>query len=191
MGDGPSGVGNSLNNVTTFPAPVVGASSFNTTLEYEYGRALAREHMTKGRNVVLSPTINIVRSPLWARAAESFTEDPWLASRMAVAQVKGVQDEGALACPKHFAAYNQDTNRFGLDPEWKTVDVFLEKRTLHEVYLPPFKAAVQEGDAASVMCTFVLAIRYNTVFQLTPVLLLGRFVQHAQRPLHLRKRLAP
>lgn len=100
MGDGPAGVGNSMTSVTTFPAPVVAAASWNVSLEYAFGQALAQEHMAKGRNVVLSPTINILRSPLWARAAETFSEDPWLTSRMAVAGVEGVQSQGALACPK-------------------------------------------------------------------------------------------
>lgn len=154
MGDGPAGVGNNLNNVTAFPAPVVAAASWNVSLEYAYGQALAQEHMAKGRNVVLSPTINILRSPLWARAAETFSEDPWLTSRMAVAGVMGVQSQGALACPKHLAGYNQDTNRFGLGPRWETVDIHIDKRVLHELYLPAFKAAVQEADAASVMCSY-------------------------------------
>ena len=154
MGDGPAGVGNSLNNVTTFPAPVAAAASWNTSLEYAYGQALAQEHMAKGRNVILSPTINILRSPLWARAAETFSEDPWLTSRMAVAGIMGVQSEGALACPKHFAGYNQDTNRFGLDPDWDTVDITVDKRVLHELYLPAFKASIQEADAASIMCSY-------------------------------------
>ncbi|KAI0162958.1 glycoside hydrolase family 3 domain-containing protein [Pestalotiopsis sp. NC0098] len=151
MGDGPVGVGNSLNNVTTFPAPVVAASTWNTTVQYLFGQALAQEHMGKGRNVVLAPTINILRSPLWARAAETLSEDPWLTARMAVAGVEGIQSQGALACPKHFAAYNQDTNRFGIDPEWVTVNAQVDERVLHELYFPAFKASVQEADAASVM----------------------------------------
>ncbi|PSN62724.1 glycoside hydrolase family 3 domain-containing protein [Corynespora cassiicola Philippines] len=151
MGDGPAGVGNSLNNVTTFPAPVVAASSWNESLQYAYGQALAQEHMAKGRNVVLAPTINILRSPLWARAAETFSEDPWLTTRMAVAGTKGIQSQGAVACPKHFAAYNQDTNRFGDGPDWDTVDVYVDERTLHELYLPAFKATVQEAKAGSII----------------------------------------
>ncbi|KAF9880083.1 glycoside hydrolase family 3 domain protein [Colletotrichum karsti] len=154
MGDGPAGVGNSLNNVTAFPAPVMAASSWNTSVQYEYGQALAQEHMGKGRNIVLAPTINILRSPLWARAAETLSEDPWLTARMAVAVTQGIQSQGALACPKHFAAYNQDTNRFGLGPEWVTVNAVVDKRTMHELYLPAFKASVQEADAACVMCSY-------------------------------------
>lgn len=154
MGDGPAGVGNSLNNVTTFPAPVVAASTWNTTVQYTYGQAMAQEHMAKGRNIVLAPTINILRSPLWARAAETLSEDPWLTARMAVASVEGIQSQGAIACPKHFAAYNQDTNRFGLDPDWVTVDAQVDKRTMHELYFPAFKASVQEADAGSIMCSY-------------------------------------
>jgi beta-glucosidase len=155
MGDGPAGVGNSMNNVTAFPAPVVSAASWNTSLQYAYGVALAEEHMMKGRNVVLSPTINIVRSPEWARAAESWSEDTYLTTRMAVAQVLGIQSvDGALACPKHFAAYNQDTNRFGAAPEYVAVDAIVDERVLREVYFPAFKAVVQEAAAASVMCSY-------------------------------------
>lgn len=154
MGDGPAGVGNSLNNVTTFPAPVVAASTWNTTVQYLFGQALAREHMGKGRNVVLAPTINILRSPQWARAAETLSEDPWLTARMAVAGVAGVQSQGAVACPKHLAAYNQDTNRFGLDPGWAAADARVGARALHELYLPAFRAAVREADAGAVMCSY-------------------------------------
>lgn len=154
MGDGPAGVGNSLDNVTTFPAPVLDAATWNTTLMYLYGQALGQEHKSKARNVVLSPTINILRSPLWGRAGETFSEDPFLTARLAVAQVRGVQSQKMLACPKHFAAYNQDRNRFGLDPEWVAYDSNVEMRVLHELYLPAFKAAVQEGNAAAIMCSY-------------------------------------
>ncbi|KAG4026647.1 hypothetical protein MFRU_038g00510 [Monilinia fructicola] len=154
MGDGAAGVGNSLNNVTTFPAPVLSASTWNTSLMYQYGRALGAEQKAKARNVVLSPTINILRSPLWARAGETFSEDPHLTAKLAVAQILGIQSQKMLACPKHLAAYNQDTNRFGLDPEWVAYDSVVDKRVMHELYLPAFKAAVIEGNAASIMCSY-------------------------------------
>jgi beta-glucosidase len=154
MGDGPAGVGNSLDNVTTFPAPVTVAASWNTSLQFFYGQALAQEHKTKARNVVLAPTINILRSPSWARSAETLGEDPFLTSAMAVASVLGIQSQDMVACPKHFAAYNQDTNRFGLDPVWDAYDAIIDERVLHEVYLPAFKAAVQKGNAGSVMCSY-------------------------------------
>jgi beta-glucosidase len=154
MGDGPAGVSNSLDNVTTFPAPVLDAATWNTTLIYLYGQALAQEHKSKARNVVLSPTINILRAPLWGRAGETFSEDPFLTARLAVAQTLGIQSQNMLACPKHFAAYNQDKNRFGLDPEWVAYDSQVNKRVMHELYLPAFKAAVQEGEAAAIMCSY-------------------------------------
>ncbi|KAH7310290.1 glycoside hydrolase family 3 domain-containing protein [Rhexocercosporidium sp. MPI-PUGE-AT-0058] len=148
MGDGPAGVGNNLDNVTTFPAPVVAAASWNTSLQYAYGQALAQEHKSKGRNVVLAPTINILRSPAWGRAAETISEDPFLTARMAVASTLGIQSQGMLACPKHFAAYNQETNSFGVDPEWNAWDSVVDKRVLHELYFPAFKATVQAANAA-------------------------------------------
>ncbi|KAF4337518.1 glycoside hydrolase family 3 domain protein [Fusarium beomiforme] len=154
MGDGPVGVSNSMNNVTTFPAPIMMSSGWNTTAEYIFGQMLADEQRMKGRNVVLSPTINILRSPLWARAAETLSEDPHLTARLAVAQVKGIQSRHALACPKHFAAYNQDTNRFGVGPEYDAVNAVVDERSMQELYLPAFKATVQEAKAASVMCSY-------------------------------------
>lgn len=77
-----------------------------------------------------------------------------LASRLAVAETLGIQSQKMLACPKHFAAYNQDKNHFGLDPEWVTYNSIVSKRVLHEVYFSAFKAAVQEGKAASIMCSY-------------------------------------
>ncbi|KAH7308010.1 glycoside hydrolase family 3 domain-containing protein [Stachybotrys elegans] len=149
MGDGPAGVGNSLNDVTAFPAPIMISSGWNTTSQYVFGKMLADEHRMKGRNVVLSPTINILRSPLWARAAESLSEDPYLTARLAVAQIEGIQSEHALACPKHFAIYNQDSNRFGVGPLYDAWDSVVDERTMQELYLPAFKATVQEAKAAS------------------------------------------
>lgn len=115
---------------------------------------MATEHAGKGRNVILAPTINILRSPLWGRSAETFSEDPWLTSRFAVAAVQGIQSTGSLACPKHFAAYNQETNRFGPLPEYDAVDAVVDERTLREIYLPAFRATVKEADAAAVMCSY-------------------------------------
>ncbi|CAG8959587.1 hypothetical protein HYFRA_00001489 [Hymenoscyphus fraxineus] len=154
MGDGPGGVGNSLDNVTTFPAPVLNVATWNTTKMYLLGQAMGREHKAKARNVVLSPTINILRSPLWGRADETFSEDPFLTARFGVAQVTGIQSEDMLACPKHFAAYNQETLRYGLLPELQAYEVNVEERVLHEVYFPAFKAVVQEGKAAGIMCAY-------------------------------------
>ncbi|KAL4967887.1 glycoside hydrolase family 3 protein [Aspergillus stella-maris] len=155
MGDGPEGVGNNLGNVTTFPAPILTASTWNSTLNELFGRALGAEHKSKGRNIVLAPTINIIRSPLWGRAAESISEDPYLTSRIAVAVTRGIQEgNNVVACVKHFAAYNQETNRFGLAPGFDAVDAIVDERVLREVYFPAFKASIQEGNAGSVMCAY-------------------------------------
>lgn len=102
---------------------------------------------------MLAPTINIVRSPLWGRAAESPPDDPYLTSRVGMAIVPGIQSQEMVACPKHFAAYNQEANRFGLAPEFDAIDAIDDERTMHELYLPAFEAAVQEGQAGSVMCS--------------------------------------
>ncbi|RDW72665.1 glycoside hydrolase family 3 protein [Aspergillus mulundensis] len=155
MGDGPEGVGNNLANVTTFPSPILTVSTWDTTLNEAFGDALGAEHKAKGRNVVLAPTINIIRSSLWGRAAESMSEDPYLTSRMAVAVTKSIQDgNNVIACVKHFAAYNQETNRFGLAPEFDAVSAVVDERVLREVYFPAFKAAIQEAGAGSVMCAY-------------------------------------
>ncbi|KAL4797536.1 glycoside hydrolase superfamily [Aspergillus venezuelensis] len=155
MGDGPEGVGNNLANVTTFPAPILTASTWNSTLNELFGRALGAEHKAKGRNIVLAPTINIIRSPLWGRAAESISEDPYLTSKMAVAVTRGIQEgNNVVACVKHFAAYNQETDRFGLAPEFDAVDAVVDERVLREIYFPAFKASIQEAHAGSVMCAY-------------------------------------
>ena len=154
MGDGAEAVGNGMTNVTIFPAPVVGAASWNTSQRYVFSQALAREEKLKGRNVVLAPTINILRTPLWGRGAETMSEDLYLTARMAVATTLGIQSQSMLACPKHFAAHNQETNRFGLTPAFDAYDSIVDERVLHEVYFPAFKAVVQEANPASVMCSY-------------------------------------
>nr|XP_031859425.1 uncharacterized protein CI109_005069 [Kwoniella shandongensis]KAA5526497.1 hypothetical protein CI109_005069 [Kwoniella shandongensis] len=154
MGDGPSGVSNGLGNVTTFPAPIVVASSWDPDLMYDYAKAIAREHHDKGHNVALTPTINIQRAPLWGRNAESFSEDPFLTAELAVASVKGTQSENILASPKHFAAYNQETNRFGDAPKWSAANVIVSNRTLQEVYFPAFKAVVERARPGSIMTSY-------------------------------------
>ncbi|KAL4948448.1 glycoside hydrolase superfamily [Aspergillus filifer] len=155
MGDGPEGVGNNLNIVTTFPAPILTSSTWNSTLNELFGRALGAEHKSKGRNIVLAPTINIIRSPLWGRAAESISEDPYLTSKLAVAVTRGIQEgNNVVSCVKHFAAYNQESNRFGLAPGFDAVDAVVDERVLREVYFPAFKASVQDARAGSVMCAY-------------------------------------
>ncbi len=88
------------------------------------------------------------------RAAETISEDPYLTARMAVATTLGIQSQSMLACPKHFAAHNQETNRFGLTPTFDAYDSIFNERVLHEVYFLAFKAVIQEANPSSVMCSY-------------------------------------
>jgi beta-glucosidase len=154
LADGPNGVGNGSTGVTAFPAAVAVASTWDVALVEQYGAALGREQAGKGHAVALTPTINIVRVPQWGRTFETFSEDPWLAARLSVAQITGIQQEGVIATVKHFAANNQETARM-------SIDVQVPERVLREVYLPAFRAAVTEGRAGSVMCAYN---RLNGIF---------------------------
>lgn len=145
MTDGPAGI--RTGPATSFPAGVALAASFDPALVAEVGAAIAREAKAQGKNVLLAPCVNIQRAPHAGRNFESFGEDPFLAARMSVAYTRGVQSEGVMAAVKHFAANNQERERH-------TIDVRVDERTLHELYFPAFKAAVQEGGAWSVMAAY-------------------------------------
>jgi beta-glucosidase len=99
LSDGPNGVGNGNTGVTAFPVAEADAASFDTNLVRQYGAALGAEHIGKGHNVALSPTINILRVPYWGRVAETFGEDPYLTSQMAAAKVRGLQSQHVIATP--------------------------------------------------------------------------------------------
>jgi beta-glucosidase len=147
--DGPGGPGDGLGGVTQLPAPVAGAATFDTALEQQYGVVAGSEFKGKGADVALGPTLNIDRDPRWGRGFESFSEDPYLTSQMAVAQIKGVQSQGVMAQAKHAAVYNQETYRNGASD-----NAIVDTRTLQEIYLPGFQAAVTQGATASVMCGY-------------------------------------
>ncbi|GAA3297081.1 glycoside hydrolase family 3 C-terminal domain-containing protein [Dactylosporangium vinaceum] len=147
--DGPVGAGDGFTGVTQMPAPVAAAASFDTALARQYGEVLGSEQWGKGTNVVLAPTINIVRDPRWGRAFESFGEDPYLAGQIGAADIQGIQSQGPMAQVKHYAAYNQETNRNTLSD-----NVIVDARTQREIYLPAFETAVQQGQADSVMCSY-------------------------------------
>jgi beta-glucosidase len=161
FGDGAEGVGNGMTRVTEFPAPIAGASTWDIALLKAFGAALGSEQAGKGRNVVLAPTINILRSPKWGRAAETLSEDPYLTSQLGVAIVEGIQTAGVIATPKHFAANNQETLRLGNAPDYRAIDVRVSDRALHEIYFPAFEAAVEDAHAGSVMCAYN---RVNSVY---------------------------
>ena len=129
---------------TAFPALTCLAATFNPELSSLYGRSIGEEARYRNKTILLAPGVNIYRTPLNGRNFEYLGEDPYLASRMVVPYIKGVQLNGVAACVKHFALNNQEV--------WRGhINVNVSDRALHEIYLPAFKAAVQEGQVWSVM----------------------------------------
>jgi beta-glucosidase len=145
MADGPRGVA-PVQGATTFPVGMARGATWDPALERRVGAAMGRELRAAGGNVLLAPTINNLRHPAWGRAQETYGEDVQLLAQMAVAFVKGAQ-EYVLASPKHYAANSIEDTRF-------QVDVTIDERTLREIYLPQFRAAIVEGGAASVMTAY-------------------------------------
>jgi beta-glucosidase len=140
-------IGLTTDSATFLPTGSALASSWNTDLAFQYGETIGAEARTRGKDILLGPAINITRTPLNGRTFEYMSEDPYLNSRLAVAYVKGVQSNGVASCVKHYAANNQETNR-------GDVDVTMDERTLQEIYLPAFRAAVNEGGACAVMAAY-------------------------------------
>ncbi|WP_211093216.1 beta-glucosidase [Flammeovirga agarivorans] len=159
MSDGPHGVRAEINwdnwgyadwtndSITAFPALTALAATFNEDLSYEYGVAVGEEARYRKKDVLLGPGVNIYRTPLNGRNFEYMGEDPYLASQLVVPYIKGVQSNGVAACVKHFVANNQE--------HWRDhINVELSDRALHEIYLPAFKAAVEEGEVWSMMSAY-------------------------------------
>ncbi|MCH7742449.1 MAG: glycoside hydrolase family 3 C-terminal domain-containing protein [Proteobacteria bacterium] len=144
MVDGPRGA--RAGNATAFPVALARAATFDVELERRVGLAMGLEVAAKGGNVILAPTINLLRHPGWGRAQETYSEDPCHMGAMAVAFISGVQNH-VLASPKHFALNNLEITRFELSAN---IDV----RSLHEVYLPHFKRCIQEAAAGSIMSAY-------------------------------------
>ena len=132
---------------TAFPAGIAMAATWDTELSQSEGQAIGQEVKALGRDMILGPTVNINRTPLWGRNFEGYGEDPYLATRMAVAYIKGVQSEGVIATVKHFAANNQEFERHRINAQ-------VDERALQEIYFPAFKAAVQEAGVWSVMSAY-------------------------------------
>ena len=132
---------------TCFPTAAGMANSWNLELAEELGRALGEEAAANNVHVVLGPGLNIKRSPLCGRNFEYFSEDPYLAGKMAAAYVKGIQANGVAACPKHFAVNSQELRRMAMDS-------VLDERTLREIYLTAFEIAVKEGKAKTIMSSY-------------------------------------
>lgn len=159
MSDGPHGVRAEINwdnwgyagwtndSITAFPALTCLAATFDESTSYDYGVAVGEEARYRKKDILLGPGVNIYRTPLNGRNFEYMGEDPLLSSKMSVPYIKGVQTNGVAACVKHFVANNQEL--------WRGhINVEMSDRALHEIYLPAFKAAVQEGGAWSMMSAY-------------------------------------
>ncbi len=147
--DGPAGVGDGMTNVTQLPAPVDVAATWDSSAEQLYGQVIGAEQAAKGTTIDLGPTINIVRDPRWGRAFESIGEDPYLNGQLGASYIRGVQSTGVMAQVKHFAVYNQETNR-----NTPSDNAVVSTRAMQEIYLPAFQTSVQQGAASSVMCSY-------------------------------------
>ena len=159
--DGPHGVrpdvlwdeweqaGQTNDSCVAFPALTCLAATWNPAMARLYGESLGEEALYRGKNVILGPGVNIYRTPLGGRNFEYMGEDPLLASRMVVPYVQGLQSKGVAACVKHYALNNDEEYRH-------QVNVKVSDRALHEIYLPAFRAAVQEGGAWAIMGAYNL-----------------------------------
>ncbi|MGA2052736.1 MAG: glycoside hydrolase family 3 C-terminal domain-containing protein [Opitutales bacterium] len=159
MLDGPNGVreeierngwnsaGRTDDFSTCFPSGICLAATWSPDVARGEGAAIGEEARARGKDIMLGPAVNIERIPLNGRSFEYFGEDPWLAGRIAVAFIQGEQSQDIASCVKHFAANNQETNR-------NSIDVNMDERTLREIYLPAFEAAVKEGGVLSVMAAY-------------------------------------
>ena len=143
--DGPLGVRNG--KATAFPAGVAMAASWDTILIHDLAVAMADETKAKGKDYLLGPCVCIQRFPFGGRNFETYSEDPYLASRLAVNWVKGLQSENVIASVKHFAMNDQEKQR-------NNYNVIVDERTMREIHLPAFEAAVKEGGAWSVMAAY-------------------------------------
>jgi len=149
LADGPNGVGDGRSGVTQLPAGASLAASWDASLARRYGQVVGAEERGKGIMVNLGPTINIDRDPRWGRSFESYSEDPYLNGALAGAEIGGVQSQGVMTQVKHYAVYNQETNR-----NTQADDAIVSERAEHEIYLPAFWAAIKKGNAPSVMCAY-------------------------------------
>ena len=147
MSDGPVGV--RAGESTAWPVSINMAATWDPALIQRYGEALAEEVLAKGKTCILGPCVGIHRFPLGGRNFESFGEDPWLSSRIAVGYIRGVQSRGVIATVKHFACNDQEWER-------TNVDAIVDERALREIHLVPFEAAVREAGVWAVMSSYNL-----------------------------------
>ncbi len=148
MSDGPLGV-HDYGPTTAYPAGIALAASWNTDLARRVGTSMGRDARARGVNIVLAPGLNIYRAPMNGRNFEYFGEDPYLASCMAVSVVEGIQSQDVIATVKHFVANNMEYDRHH-------INAVVDERTLREIYLPAFEAAVREAHVGAVMDAYNL-----------------------------------
>lgn len=132
-----------------FPALTCLAATWNTDMSYLYGKSIGEEARYRNKSILLGPGVNIYRTPINGRNFEYMGEDPYLASKMVVPYINGVQSNGVATCVKHYALNNQEVNRH-------TTNVIIDDRTLYEIYLPAFQAAVEEGHTWTIMGSYNL-----------------------------------
>ena len=142
-----SPIGWETDKATFFPTGSALAATWSPELAYSYGTGLAREARFRGKDMLLGPAINIQRIPTGGRTYEYLSEDPFLSSVLATEYTKGVQDNGVAVCLKHYALNNQENNR-------GNVNVIVGERAMREIYLAPFRAAVEDADAWGVMAAY-------------------------------------
>jgi len=145
--DGPVGV--RMNNTTQLPSAAALAATFDRSAATSYGAVIGAEDKSKGVDVDLGPTVNIVRDPRWGRAFESYSEDPYLTGEIGAGDINGIQSQDVMAQVKHFAVYNQETNR-----NTAADDAVVDDRTVHEIYTAAFGAIVAESNPSSAMCSY-------------------------------------
>ena len=168
--NGPAGVstgGVTQPSATALPAPISLSASWDLRQADAYGQVAGKETLLVGRNVLEGPTVNIARVPVGGRNFESYGEDPYLNAQFAVRNIQAVQSTGVIANVKHYIANNQEASRFNINEE-------IDERTMREIYLPAFEAAVKQGKVGSVMCAYP---RINGTFNCENPLLLNQILK--------------
>lgn len=157
MADGPQGVRNDSSaqligrdkKSTLYPCGMAAAATWDRTLVRQMGVGIGQDARARGVHILLGPGVNIYRSPLCGRNFEYFGEDPYLVSETAVSMVAGIQSQGVMACAKHFAANNQEWDRYNVSSD-------VDERTLHEIYLPSFEKSIRRAGMGAVMSGYHL-----------------------------------
>jgi beta-glucosidase len=141
-------------NTTAFPTVIAVGATWDRDLARRYGLAIGEEFAGKGMSSMTGPTINLLRTWHWGRAAETFSEDPYLMAELAVPEINAMQSQKVVAVVKHFAGNNQENTRTGVSPDNAGVDERISEKALQEIFFPHFKAAVQKAHNASIMCAY-------------------------------------